>query len=395
MNNRILKLLTVPLALTAPFALATLAGAAGTIALVTAAAMVAGWLWWGWHQSASLLALQDAEKRRSENLARHHRLLDELRGGIGDEMRGVSGEVERVRGLVRDAVSQLTASFEELNRQSRVQEQAVSRIINRAGTGEDADAVSIRKFSKMATALMGNLVDVLHQVSQQSSATVENIDDMVKHLDAIFELLGDVKSIADQTNLLALNAAIEAARAGEAGRGFAVVAEEVRNLSERSTSFNEQIRKLVFSSKDAIAKVRDTVGSMATRDVSVSLHAKEEVGRLLGQVEDINSAYSEGIRDVSAAGQKINEAVSLAVRCMQFDDIATQALGAADRHIKRLGAIGTEAANLRIVLDGGEPLRPEVPRLIESAPVAHEDWRQPAHKPVSQISLDSGAVELF
>src|SRR3546814_2120216 len=98
---------------------------------------------------------------------------------------------------------------------------------------------------------------------------------MVKHLDAIFDLLGDVKTIADQTNLLALNAAIEAARAGEAGRGFAVVAEEVRSLSERSTNFNEQIRKLVSVSKDAIAKVRDTVGDMATRDSSVSSGAQD------------------------------------------------------------------------------------------------------------------------
>ena len=395
MNSRILKMLSLPLAVTAGFVVVQALSLPMPATAVVYCALLAVWLWWDWTQMSRLSVLEDAEKRRGDGLVRHHQLLDELRGGIGDEMRGVSGEVERVRGLVRDAVSQLTASFEELNRQSRVQEQAVSRIINRAGNADDEDAVSIRKFSKMATALMGNLVDVLHQVSQQSSATVHNIDDMVKHLDAIFELLGDVKSIADQTNLLALNAAIEAARAGEAGRGFAVVAEEVRNLSERSTSFNEQIRKLVFSSKDAIAKVRDTVGNMATRDVSVSLHAKEEVGRLLGQVEDINNAYSEGIRDVSAASQKINVAVSQAVRCMQFDDIATQALVAADRHIKRLGAIGTEAGNLRIVLDGGEIKHSGIPRLIESAPATHEDWRQPAHKPVSQLSMEPGAVELF
>src|SRR3546814_20416939 len=89
---------------------------------------------------------------------------------------------------------------------------------------------------------MSGLADALGQVSRQSVTTVGQIDEMVKHLDAIFDLLGDVKTIADQTNLLALNAAIEAARAGEAGRGFAVVAEEVRSVAESSTNFNEQIR---------------------------------------------------------------------------------------------------------------------------------------------------------
>src|SRR3546814_17672468 len=103
---------------------------------------------------------------------------------------------------------------------------------------------------------MSGLADALGQVSRQSVTTVGQIDEMVKHLDAIFDLLGDVKTIADQTNLLALNAAIDAARAGEAGRGFAVVAEEVRSLSDRSTNFNEKIRKLVSVSKDRYEETR-------------------------------------------------------------------------------------------------------------------------------------------
>jgi methyl-accepting chemotaxis protein len=400
MKFRILKMFSVPLAFTAAHVLAEIVQVPALLLGASVLAMLGAWTYWGWRHGADLLRLQDGEVRYVDSMRRHHHLLDELRGGLNDEMRGVAGEVDRVRGLVRDAVAKLTTSFEELNRQSKIQEQAVSRIINRAGSNDDPDAVNIRKFSQMTSSLMGNLVDSLNQVSEQSSASVGNIDVMVKHLDAIFELLGDVKSIADQTNLLALNAAIEAARAGEAGRGFAVVAEEVRNLSERSTNFNEQIRKLVFSSKEAIAKVRDTVGSMATRDVSVSRHTKEEVGRLLGQVEDINNAYGEGIKDVSSASLKINEAVGQAVRCMQFDDIATQALTAADRHIKRLQSISAEAGNLRVLLSGGntgEISRPEPPRLLEipSRPVSGDDWRQPAHKPVSQVSMDAGGVELF
>lgn len=399
MYRQILKLFAVPLAFVSLHVLTALFVGGGFWTGVSTLALVGSLIWWGWKNGHSLIAAQVMGAQHGHALERHQVLLGELRGGLADEMKSVVGEVERVRRLVHDAVVQLTGSFEELNRQSKFQEEAVSRVMNRNGAG-DPDAINIQKFSKMTSALMGNMVDILSQVSQQSSNTVDNIDVMVKHLDAIFELLGDVKSIADQTNLLALNAAIEAARAGEAGRGFAVVAEEVRNLSERSTNFNEQIRKLVFSSKEAIAKVRDTVGSMATRDVSMSVHAKEEVGRLLGQVEEINQTYTEGIREVSGASHKINDAVSKAVRCLQFEDIATQALIAAEHHVRRLESINNEAGNLAVILQDQssapivvKPAPP--PRTLEVTAQVVEDWRKPQHKPVSQISMDAGSVELF
>lgn len=407
MYREIIKIFAMPLAFVTLHVLTEVFVGGGFWTGLSTIALVASLVYWAWKNGSSLVNAKAMGSQHGHALERHQVLLGELRGGLSDEMKNVIGEVERVRRLVHDAVVQLTGSFEELNRQSKLQEEAVSRVMNRNGKG-DPDAINIQKFSQMTSSLMGNMVDILSQVSQQSSITVENIDVMVKHLDAIFELLGDVKSIADQTNLLALNAAIEAARAGEAGRGFAVVAEEVRNLSERSTNFNEQIRKLVFSSKEAIAKVRDTVGSMATRDVSMSVHAKEEVGRLLGQVEEINQTYTEGIREVSGASHKINDAVSKAVRCLQFEDIATQALIAAEHHVRRLESINHEAGNLALILqDESAPIviKATPPRTLEvtaHAVTAHavtaqavEDWRKPQHKPVSQISMDAGGVELF
>ncbi|KAG1256778.1 hypothetical protein G6F68_009613 [Rhizopus microsporus] len=295
MYSRIFIRLAAPLALTLllPFAIGFEWPAALRWAILTT--MTLSWLGFAWWTTR-------AQAHRSPEHARvlreQDQLLTELRNFVGNEIDGSRGEVERARDLIRQAVSSLGGSFDAMNRKSRQQSQALSRIVDRAGD-EGSAGLDVARFAQHASHRMEQLVEALEQVSGQSSTTVQHIDQMAQHLDGIFALLEDVKSIADQTNLLALNAAIEAARAGEAGRGFAVVADEVRNLSERSTTFNEQIRKLAHSSKDAIAKVRETVSHMASRDMDRSREARQEAAAMLDNVAQINASLGDGMREVS------------------------------------------------------------------------------------------------
>lgn len=320
-------------------------------------------------------------------------LLAELRDFVAREVADSRKEVERSRTLIGDAVGKLSASFDGMTRNSKEQAEAVSRILERAC---DADGIDMQSFAQEAGRQMQRLVDALEQVSGQSNTTVEHIDAMALHLDGIFALLEDVKSISDQTNLLALNAAIEAARAGEAGRGFAVVADEVRNLSERSTTFNEQIRKLVNSSKDAIDKVRD----LASQDRNRSRDARDESGRLLQQVASMNTAMARGMQDISRYGSAIDGSVAEAVRSLQFEDITSQSLNTALSHLDRLDAINTEATALQDLLHRSRgprdaALHHALKQLAERIRQLRGDWQRPAHKPVSQRSMDAGTVELF
>ncbi|MEO6031592.1 MAG: methyl-accepting chemotaxis protein, partial [Burkholderiaceae bacterium] len=200
--------------------------------------------------------------------------------------------------------------------------------------------------------------------------------------------------------LLALNAAIEAARAGEAGRGFAVVADEVRNLSERSTAFNEQIRKLAHSSKDSIARVRDTVSQMASRDLDRSRGARLEAAAMLERVDGINRGLGKGMSEIAECGREIDSSVAEAVRSLQFEDIATQALTAANIHLERLGAINREASALQDLLHrsggaGGAEVRQALTTLGLRIGQMRGEWERPPHKPVAQQSMDAGSVELF
>ena len=396
MYSRIFIRLAAPLALTLllPFAIGFEWPAALRWAILTT--MTLSWLGFAWWTTR-------AQAHRSPEHARvlreQDQLLTELRNFVGNEIEGSRGEVERARDLIRQAVSSLGGSFDAMNRKSRQQSQALSRIVDRAGDEGNA-GLDVARFAQHASHRMEQLVEALEQVSGQSSTTVQHIDQMAQHLDGIFALLEDVKSIADQTNLLALNAAIEAARAGEAGRGFAVVADEVRNLSERSTAFNEQIRKLAHSSKESIAKVRDTVSNMASRDLDRSREARSEAAGMLNQVAAINASLGDGMREVSMCGHAIDASVADAVRSLQFEDIATQSLGSAQTHLDRLAAINKEAVALQELLhrSGGatdnellNALRLIGNRLRDQ----RTEWERPPHKPVAQQNMGAGTVELF
>lgn len=420
------RILAVPSAATAAHLAVQYGGAPESLVLVAAAAALGGWVWACWKLA---LRAHEAESKIAAHGARegeHRRALDELRGGLNNEASGVRHEAERVQGLLREAIRDLTGAFGRMTEHSQRQARAVSQVLSQTGRG-GSGSLDVRQFAQRAGVLMENLVGVMTEASRQSAASVQRIDSMVKHLDAIFELLGDVKTIADQTNLLALNAAIEAARAGEAGRGFAVVAEEVRNLSERSTNFNEQIRKLVFSSKDAVAQVRETVGQLANRDSGTTDRARQEVSTLMSEMENLNSLLNEGMREVSSAGDQIRDAVGQAVRCLQFEDIATQALGSAVRHAGRIESVGAEAGRIQAQIAAPSPVAPAYVPPPPAAPMmaaaaaapillqpitpvpvaanghAHNgvngkdvlDWRTPVHKPVAQESMQAGAVELF
>ena len=393
MDSRLLIRISAPLALTLAVLVVEAFGLSAPVRWGALVAMALAWLGFAWSQRPGA--------RNTALLAEQTRLLGELRSFIGAEVQGSRTEIERTRELIRESVGKLGTSFEAVNRKSREQSEVVTRIIDRrGGDGAEGGGADVHHFALQASQQMEQLVEALEAVSGQSNTTVTHIDAMAEHLDGIFSLLEDVRSIADQTNLLALNAAIEAARAGEAGRGFAVVADEVRNLSERSTAFNEQIRKLAHSSKDAIARVRDTVSQMASRDLDRSRGARAEAAAMLERVDGINRGLGKGMREIVECGRAIDGSVAEAVRSLQFEDIATQALTAANVHLDRLGAINREASALQDLLhrgggQAGAEVQQAIGQLAARIMQMRGEWERPPHKPVMQQSMDAGSVELF
>lgn len=310
---------------------------------------------------------------------------------LADEVAGTRDEVLRVISIVQEAVASLTDSFHNLGANSQREQEMIHAIIAH-DCGADRH-MGNKSFLTDAGALLQEFIDTLVGIGGQSDEIVRRIDDMVEHMDGVFRLLEDVKDIADQTNLLALNAAIEAARAGEAGRGFAVVADEVRQLSMRSNNLNEEIIAGVNAGKQAIATVRDTVGAMASHDMGHAITGKKQVDEAFKCAEEHNLFVAEQVGHLSEISESITAHVGHAVRCLQFEDLVTQSMDAADRHLQRLNSL--EAVLEQLVDLAVDPDTDKLSTLKDDIDTFIAGRICSQSKAVTQNSMDSGDVELF
>ncbi|MBB3350710.1 methyl-accepting chemotaxis protein [Rhizobium sp. BK049] len=247
---------------------------------------------------------------------------------IGELLGNVNIMIERLRGVVADALSAAENVSSGSQQLSASSEQVSQGATEQAASAEEASA----SMEQMAANIKQNADNaaqtekIARQSARDAEASGEAVTRAVDAMRTIAQKIGIVQEIARQTDLLALNAAVEAARAGEHGKGFAVVASEVRKLAERSQSAAAEI------------------SSMSGDTVKAAADAGEMLGRLVPDIRktaELVSEISAACREQDIGASQINEAIQ------QLDKVTQQNAGASEQMSATSEELASQAEELQ------------------------------------------------
>jgi methyl-accepting chemotaxis protein len=323
---------------------------------------------------------------------------------LDSESEQINDDLVQIKTLLSDSIETLQSSFGNMSQSTLHQSNIANNLVNKL-TGEaklidesneenhQEEGIVISDFIDETDRILQYYVDLLVEVSGYSVGAIHKIDELSRSMDGMFSILDEVQKLAKETNLLALNAAIEAARAGDAGRGFAVVANEVRNLSESSSSLNDDIRIKVEQAKMSMKDVYNEVAFIAQMDLNEAIEGKSTIDSMLESVSSMNEVSNAITQELKNESEIIQAEIGTAIRALQFEDIVHQLSTHIQERLEHINEIinVTDPRSLHQAKEASG-LESIISKLTE----LREDFgSKKLETKVEQSSMEEGEVELF
>ena len=202
-----------------------------------------------------------------------------------------------------------------------------------------------------------NAIEGMENISEEVKKSAEIIQRLgIRSVD-IEKILSVIKDVTEQTNLLSLNAAILAAQAGEYGKSFSVVADEIRGLSERTSSSTREIGGIVKTIqqdiKDAVYTIdsaKDKVEEGNTLVVNVGealreiLNAAVHSTEMTKAIERATEEQSLGLKQITAAIEEIRKMMSSVAKSTKEQDNALSYLLEGTGEVKEVAELSKRGA---------------------------------------------------
>lgn len=277
------------------------------------------------------------------------------------------GQLASILGDATDTLQNNILALSDSAMQQRVEIQGLIE----AKDGANGE-IDFRRFLDETASFMGTFGDIILHFSTHSVEVAYKVDDMVKHLDAIFAVLQRIEGISSDSHVLAVNAAIEAARAGAEGRAFQLVAENIKGLAKEASTLKDEISDHTTDVKQSIDSVRELLSAMASHDMTEAIQVQKSVSSVVAMLEDTSARLQAARAKADHYTAEVEKGAADAIRLLQFEDMCRQLIDQVRGALDRLDG---ELQNGPVLLQQGDA--------------------ETSRSPVEQWDLDEGTVELF
>ena len=158
------------------------------------------------------------------------------------------------------------------------------------------NAAQATQVAEQSTTAVNSAVNKMSQIQSSVDDAAEKMRELAESSKRIGNIVEVIRQISEQTSMLALNASIEAAHAGEQGRGFAVVADEVSSLARRVGQSAKDIEALIQTVKEqtqaAITSMERGAQEVGTGSEAVT-STLTGLGQLITVVKETATAVQE------------------------------------------------------------------------------------------------------
>lgn len=148
--------------------------------------------------------------------------------------------------------------------------------------------------------VMNEQVDAVSDIITQSGAVFRAMEERMNEVAKIAKQIND---ISFKLTILSLNASVEAARAGESGAGFQVLASEMRELSENSNDFSNQVAEVVA---ELLGSVEET-SKRFTGSEEALVESEKTMDELVGSMDGLHQQFERLYDNIERQNANINQ----------------------------------------------------------------------------------------
>ncbi len=278
------------------------------------------------------------------------------------------------------AVESTSTSVEEIN-------SSLAAVRENARLSAEFSAKVRKLLTERGTLAVADAVEAMEKIAEEVDRFEKTVAQLEGQSKDIEKFLSVINEVSDKTNLLSLNASILAAQAGEHGHGFAIVAEEIRALSDGTSSsakdiaaivkkIRAQIREAADSIHIGVKKVEEGKGLIfsAGEAMGETLEAAQQTAQMTTVVEKATDEQAQGLQQIRLAMENVHSVLSQVARSTDEERQSAARMLDSLREVKEVAELvrkgtGEHAAGTQVISRNLEESRDMVTRIHRAAQV--------------------------